>query len=175
MMKLLIKIVYILFFILLLVYILPSSSEFPSPPAGAKQSSEPADTETPMRRAYFTDLSREEVINHYKSEFKSFPTIRLNYPPEEAQTIIRDQTRSSYLEELAHPLRESVYINGFVPKEQKDTILIEGVNYYQKITVRYVPSSVFARAIYSGTISLLGYFLTISLLKLISKKPWNFL
>lgn len=158
-MKSLLKIVYLVAVLMLLVYVSVSSPGFPEAPQGSLQSQEPADTETPLRRAYFTDLTREEVLAHYKNNFQSFPTLNLNYPPEEAQTIIRDQTRSSYLEELVHPLRESVYINGFVPKEQKDSILIDGKNYYQKITVKYVPSAILVRILYILAISALAYLL----------------
>ncbi len=127
---------------------------FPEPPPGAKQSHEAADSETPLRRAYFTDLSREEVMAHYKQELQkssylgiSLPTYRLNYPPEEAQTIIRDQVKSTFLEEIVHPLRESLFVNGFEPKDSKYAINIEGVHYRQKITVRFVPSNIPARVV----------------------------
>jgi len=104
-------------------------------------SSEPADTEDAFRRSFFVDLNRQEVIEHYKRQFDYLPILRLNYPPEDAQTIIRDQTRSVYLEELTHPFRESIYINGFVPQVAKDDIWYKGVHYEQKITVKYVQSS----------------------------------
>jgi len=77
------------------------------------------------------------------SEFLGIPlpTFRLNYPPEEAQTIIRDQTRSTFLQEIVHPMRESVYINGFEPADPKDAVIIKGRHFRQKIIVRFVPSS----------------------------------
>lgn len=133
------------------VYVIAPDREFPAPPPGSVQSMEDADTETPMRRAYFTDYTREEVIAHYKDQFAmkilgiNIPSLRLNYPPEEAQTLIRDQTRSTFLEELVYPLRESFYINGFKPKEAKDEIWYKGVHYEQKIIVRSVPSNVSTR------------------------------
>lgn len=108
--KKLLALVVFLISLILLFYILPGSPEFPKPPADSVQSKEPADSESPFRRAYFTNLNREEVINHYKKEFNQgfgVYTPRLNYPPEESATIIRDQTRSTYLEEIVHPLRES--------------------------------------------------------------------
>ena len=143
-----IKIILFLISILLFVYVSLPDPEFPPPPLGSLQSTEPADTETPLRRAYFTNLNRQEVIDHYKNEFNkgfAFYTPRLNYPPEEAQTIIRDQTRSTYLEEIVHPLRESLFINGFEPKSEKDTIIIENKVWQQKIIVRLVPSSLAMR------------------------------
>jgi len=142
------KILYFLtslIFIALLVYVLLPSPAFPNPLPDALQSKEPADSETPLRRAYFTNFTRGEVMAHYKKEFKWGLT--LNYPPEESRTLIRDQTRSTFLEEIVHPLRESIYINGFEPKEEKDAINIAGLPWRQKIIVRYVPSSVYVRII----------------------------
>lgn len=106
------------------------------------QSGEPADTETPLRRGYYTNATRQEVMDQYLGEFKGY---RLNYPPEEAQTLIRDQTKSTFLEEIVHPLRESVYINGFEPTEPQYAIVIKGIPWRQKIIVRYVPSNFLIR------------------------------
>jgi len=140
-------------FILLLIYIFPASPEFPQPPVGSVQSNEPADVESPLRRGYYTNLSRDEVISHYVSEFnKGFNiyTPRLNYPPEEAQAIIRDQTKSTFLEELVHPLRESIYINGFEPKSEEYALFFDNVRWNQKIIVKYVPSQTWFRIIILG-------------------------
>src|SRR3990170_2036914 len=130
-MKILVKSVYIIISAIFLLYLALPTPDFPLPPEGALQSQEPADTETLLRRAYFTNLTRQEVLDHYQEQFDSssflnipVPTFRLNYPPEEAQTIIRDQTRSKFLEEIVHPMRESMFINGFEPKDPKDTIFI---------------------------------------------------
>lgn len=128
------------------VYTLLPSPKFPAPPPNAVQSTEEADSEDPLRRAYFTNYTREQVIDHYRNQFRYQPFIlRLNYPPEDAQTIIRDQTRSTYLEELVHPLRESLFINGFVPRVAKDDIWYKGTHYEEKITVKYVVASAFVR------------------------------
>jgi len=152
--------------ITILFYAALPNPDFPDSPPGAKQSHEAADSETPFRRAYFTDLTREEVMNFYKQQFQKssfmglpLPTYRLNYPPEEAQTIIRDQARSTFLEEIVHPLRESLFINGFEPKVAKDAVVIEGIHYRQKITVKFVPSSQYLRILISG-IGLLLLFYT---------------
>ena len=132
-----------LFFLALFGYVVLPEPGFPAPPADALQSKEPADSESPLRRAYFTNFTREEVMSHYKKEFKW--GLNLNYPPEESRTIIRDQTRSTFLEEIVHPLRESVFINGFEPKVEKDAINIEGLSWRQKIIVKLVPSNIFVR------------------------------
>lgn len=139
------KILFVAVTLVYLVYLSFPNPQFPNPIPGAVQSTEPADSETPLRRAYFTNSTRQEVINHYLKEFKWGK--RLNYPPEEAGTIIRDQTRSTFLEEIVHPFRESLYINGYEPSpdDNKNQINIDGVHYRQKIIVRLVPSSFFVR------------------------------
>ena len=74
------------------------------------------------------------------------PTYTLNYPPEDAQWLIRDQTRSVFLEEIVHPFRESVFVNGFQARAAKDDIWYKGGHYDTKLTIRYVPSSLLIRA-----------------------------
>jgi len=146
------KVLYLLFCLIFIFYLVLPGYKFPNPPSDALQSDEPGDTESPLRRAYFTNLTREEVMNYYKNQFthSSFynlplPIYRLNYPPEDAQTLIRDQTRSTFLEEIVHPFRESLYVNGFEPKEKKDAINIAGKIWRQKIIVKYVPSLIWVR------------------------------
>lgn len=131
-----------------LLYLSSPSPSFPLAPPDSVQSLEEADTEYLYRRAYFTNFDREQVLNHYQNALGtvkifgfSIPSYRLNYPPEDAYSIIRDQTRSTFLEEIVHPFRESIYVNGFKPKFEKDDIWYKGVHYEQKITVRYVPSN----------------------------------
>lgn len=130
------------FLLVLVFYVSVPSPGFPEPMDGFSQSNEPADVETPLRRGYYTNATRQEVMTHYMNEFKGY---RLNYPPEEAQTIIRDQTKSTFLEEIVHPLRESVYINGFEPTDAQYAIVIKGTPWRQKVIVRYVSSGLFIR------------------------------
>ena len=65
---------------------------------------------------------------------------RLDLPPEGAYSLIRDQTRSSYLEQIVHPWRESLYINVFVPTKPTEQINIQNVHYLNKVTIHYLPS-----------------------------------
>ncbi|HLD91985.1 MAG TPA: hypothetical protein VI795_01165 [Patescibacteria group bacterium] len=143
------KIIFLLVSVLLFIYVFPKSPEFPRELPNSVQSFEPADVETPLRRGYYTNLTRQEVIEHYEREFNKgfFYVFRLNYPPEEAQTIIRDQTKSSFLEEIVHPLRENLYINGFEPKTEEYKLMINGVHWNQKIIVRFVPSPLWIRLV----------------------------
>lgn len=126
-------------------YLLLPTPAYPEPPANAVRSTEMADIESELRRAYFTNLDREQVIAFYKNQFDDLPTLRLNYPPEDSQTLIRDQTRSTFLEELVHPFRESVYINGFEPKVAKDDIWYKGQHFRQKIIIKYEPGNLVLR------------------------------
>lgn len=158
-----------LFCVVFLGYLLLPNPDFPKPPPDSIQSKEPADTETPLRRAYFTNYTRAEVLNWYESQMKHssylnlpLPTYLLNYPPEDAATLIRDQTRSTFLEEIVHPIRESVYVNGFEPKDPKDAINIEGRPWRQKIIIRFVPTSIYVRIFAFAGIILSSYILFIS-------------
>lgn len=153
-MKILVKIGYIITSVIFVFYLAIPNLSFPEPPVDALQSNEPGDIESPSRRAYFTDLTREEVILHYKRQLGTgfflnpiLPAYRLNYPPEEAQVIIRDQTRSTFLEEINHPFRGSLFINGFEPKDPKDAVVIQGKVWRQKIIVKQVQSNLVVREV----------------------------
>ncbi len=161
------KLFFIILFVLLSIYVFPPSPEFPQPPTDSVQSGEPADIESPFRRAYYTNLNRHEVVEHYTTEFNSGFKVfapRLNYPTEDAPLLIRDQTKSTYLEEIVYPLRESLYINGFEPKTEEYAQYYKGIRYNQKIIIRYVPSSVWMRVFVLLASNLLGYFLALEYL-----------
>lgn len=164
------KIVYAIISIVFLVYLSIPSPQFPIKPEDSIQSQEAADTESPLRRAYFTNFSRQEVLDWYASQMIhivpfSMPKYRLNYPPEESQVIIRDQTRSTFLEEIVVPFRESLYVSGFEPKEDKDTIFIENRKWRQKVIVRYVPSRLIYRLVIGLMTLMVGYVLLVFLYK----------
>lgn len=116
----------------------------PKPPPDSFISTEPADTESIFRTAFYTNLPRAEVITYYKTQWRQ-PFIRLNHPPEFAFEYIRDQTRSSWLEELVHPWKDSIYINGFYPTTPQEQFNYNGDHYIGKITLRYLPSSPITR------------------------------
>jgi len=117
----------------------------------------------PNVSAYFTDKSRQEVLKFYteyflKSSFLGIPflTFRLNHPPEYAKQIIRDTTQSYYFEEIVHPLRESLFINGFewendvfTPPSARgqNAILVDGKVWKAKITLRWQKANVFKRLV----------------------------
>ena len=147
--------VLLLFTIYYLLFPVPG---FPPPPPDSLVSTEPADTESIYRKAYYTDLSREQIINYYKTQWR-WPFIRLIIPPEDAQTVIRDQTRSSWLEKFVHPIKDSLYVNGFYPNKPTEQINIDGVHYQAKITARYIPSHPITRLTVMALASVSGYLL----------------
>jgi len=146
-MKKILTILYILLGIVFIFYLSLPRPVFPVQPPDTLQSTEPGDSEDPLRPSYFTDLDRTGVLDYYEGKFLessngvSLPTYRLNYPPEEAQGIIREGTRSLYLEEIVHPFRESLFVNGFEATSNKDTIIIEDRLWKEKITLKYFQSN----------------------------------
>lgn len=155
----------------------------------ALRSTEPGDTwQIPGVWAFYTDLSRREAIDFFEKAFSrsSFlgiplPTFRLNHPPEYARETIRDTLASNFYEELIHPLRESLFISGWIPGEDKaylaqskDPItyfLIEGDRYNAKITLYHVESPVWARLLVWTGIIASSSILACLMIKTI-KSPW---
>lgn len=121
-------------------YLISPSPSFPPPSPGSLQSAEPGDTETIYRRAYYTNLTRQEIMEYYDKNFPDLIQYRLRLPPEDSQTLIRDQTKSSFLEQIVHPWKSSLYINAFVPTKPTEQININKVHYLNKVTLRLVPS-----------------------------------
>lgn len=147
-----VKIIYLVLSAFFLFYLVIPAPDFPPQPPDTLKSDEPGDIEDPLRPSYFTDFDREGIIGYYKQHFSNSPllnipflTYRLNYPPEESVTIIRDQARSTYLEELVHPFRESLFVNGFGARVAKDVIIIQDRLWQEKITIKYIPSSLVVR------------------------------
>ncbi len=97
-------------------------------PESVFRSDEPGDTwQNPNQSAYYTDLTRSQVMSFHQDsfalEFGPFvlPSYRLNYRPEDTATYIRPQIYAYYLEEVVHPLRESLFIGGWNPKLSPQT------------------------------------------------------
>lgn len=127
------------------------------------KSTEPGDTwQIPGVWAYYTNLSRREVVDFYQKSFSRspflgipLPTYILNHPPEYAQETIRDTQQTNFYEELVHPLRESLFISGLVPsevtvylassREPATEFLVEDKRWTAKITLYHVQSSIWAR------------------------------
>ncbi len=158
---------------------------------GALKSTEPGDTvQLPGVWAYYTDLSRREAIDSYKEVYSRswflnlpLPTYILNHPPEYARETIKDTLQTNFYEELVHPLKGSLFISGWIPKEDKiylaqhpenpiTSFLIEGKEYSSKITLYHAPSSWWARLlIWTGIMAVI---VAIGLIcKSIILSPWR--
>lgn len=159
------KIFLAIIWLFCVAYLLYPDSSFPHDLPNSLKSFEPADTESLNRKAYFTNMTREQIMDFYKRNFVGILSYRLNYPPEEAQSLIRDQTQSSFLEEIVHFGKQSLYINGFVPTKPTEQININSVHYTTKVTVRYVPSEYIIRL----TTLLLLSLVTLSLVRAYGK------
>ena len=169
------KIILAVTLLLVGVYLLLPSPSVPPPLPDSLKSTEPGDTvEIPGLFAYYTNLSRGEVIafyqKHYsKSRFLGIPliTYRLNYPPEYVDWAIRDTIHTSYLEEIIHLLRESFYINGYEPvndpfvkpSDRQAGFEIDGQNFTAKVTVAPKKSNPILRIVVFGGIILALVFL----------------
>ena len=173
------KILKFLFFafgvIFSLYLILPGPSLPPPDLPDSLKSDEPGDTiQLTNVSAYYTEKDRKSVIRFYqdyfsRSSFLNFPllTINLNHPPELAKTIIKDTMQTYYLEELIHPFRESLFINGFewendvftpVGKRAKNKMIYRGIVWPAKITLKWSTSGTIARvAIFWFSWSLFGF------------------
>lgn len=156
------KILFIFSAAILLIYLIvpgPSSiDDFPALPNSAK-STLPGDTvQVPNVAAYFSDYYRQFVTNFYRDSYRHqalipFLPISLNYPPEFAYTAIKDQTKSTYLEEYVYPLRGSLFVNGYEPFYENGqpkfwgSIKADEENniYYTKTTLRYYPARLWTK------------------------------
>lgn len=182
--------VFILGFFLLAFFIylmLPAPSIPPLP--HSEKSTEPGDTvQVPNVSGYFTDMDRGQVTKFYQKSFSKsslfglpLPTVRLNHPPEYARTVIRDQILSSYLEEYVHPLRDSLYVNGWEPDvyfknnpgaAEQFKVTTGGKRYFSKVTIRTFPSSVILRVVIF-VFGLILSFLFVLLFRRIIRSRWT--
>ncbi len=183
-----IKATLVILFLLGLVYlILPgpkSISDIQALP-DSKKSTEPGDTtQVPNVAAYFSNYRRGFVTKFYRTDFSYLnifafviPAQRFNHPPEESYTYIRDQQVGTYLEEYSYPFRDSLFVNGFEPFDTKGkayrrgatSILIDGIYYDSKTTIRLFTSPVYARVL----VYILTWVCMIFLVKLF-KRAWRY-
>ena len=175
-------------YLLGVIYLVLPGPIIPNLEPGLK-STEPGDTiQIPGVWAYYTNLSRRESIDFFEkafshSSFLNMPllTFHLNHPPEYARETIKDTLASNFYEELIHPLKESLFISGCIPGEDKiylaqskDPItyfLIEGNRYNAKITLYHVQSPIWARLLIWTGIILASLILAWLVIKIIHS-PW---
>jgi hypothetical protein len=156
---------YILFFLVFFlgtVYlVLPAPKDFPSLSPSVK-SIEPGDTvQIANVSAYYTDISRQEAVDFYYRYFSRsplwgipLPTFKLNHPPERIKEILRKTQQSTYVEEIVHPFRESLFVSGFEwdndpftkpARRIKNILIVNGKVYQFKVTLYYQEAKVWQR------------------------------
>lgn len=182
---LLISICFLWFFYLLL----PPPSPLPSLPASLK-SDEPGDTwQIPGIEAYYTDLTRDEVIHFYQSHYSSsslfnipLVTYRLDHPPEYAKQLIRQTQQASFFEEIVHPMRESLFVNGYEwqndpftkpDRRAKNKMIVKGKEYNSKITLIKRESSQPLRISVSFLVIVLGIWIVREMTGMVKENAKN--
>ena len=144
------------FFLILInllgIFYLIKPTRFPPDLPSSVISTLPGDTvQISNVKAYFTNLSRTEVMNFYKANYGGLFRIIINYPPEKAKEIFVDTMQSYYLEEFIIPFKESLYINGFewekdvFTKPEKrivNKLIYSNQEFKSKITIRVFPTSI---------------------------------
>lgn len=166
-----IKIIFWVISFLFLVYLLlpgPTKVEQFGQLPNSIKSTEPGDTiQLPNIAAYFSNYWRKGVVPFYRQSFAdnfkylniSLPYIILNHPPERGAEVIKPYIQSWYLEEYIHPLRESLYVNGWEPYDEMgrrrnkyaNGIIVDNIVFNSKTTLRYYTSPLWSRvAIWFG-------------------------
>lgn len=158
--KLLIGLVFAIWFVFLIYLLLPSPQIPPLP--NSQKSTEEGDTvQIPGVSAYYTDYKRTEIVKFYSESFSRSPflnlpffQIKLNHPVEYPRQVIRDPFLASYVEEIVHPFRESLIIAGWEPvnaptqlynDQDRLPIIVGEKQFYGKATLRYFESNFAAR------------------------------
>lgn len=147
------KILITVFFIFNIFAILYLITPTPTPPdlVNSVKSNEPGDTvQLANVSAYYTNMTRTEVMNFYKAYYSGLFRIILNHPPEKSKEVIKDTIQSYYFEEYVLPFKESLYINGFewendvftkAEKRVVNKLLFKGKEYKAKVTIKTIPVS----------------------------------
>ncbi len=130
--------------------------------SNSTRSDESGDTwQHPDQKAFYTNMTRSQVISEIQTKFSNstlgslFSSYRLNYPPEESYSLVRDQVPASYLEEIVYPMHSSLFVNGWepqnapaysqLPPESKPKAMYKNNNYLSKVTLRPVYSHIWSR------------------------------
>lgn len=130
--------------------------------SSAVRSDEAGDTwQHPDQKGFYTNMTRGEVLEEMQNKFAltlngfTIPSYRLNYRPEESFQFVRDQVSSNYLEEIVYPMKDSLFVNGYEPKNAPVNrnidpaylpgILYKNTYYLSKVTLRPVTSSIPSR------------------------------
>lgn len=157
-----IKIIIVgIIYVLGLIYLIPAAPATPDLLPSTRSTEEGDTIQNPDQKGFYTYLTRKEAILQMQSKYalsifgQKIPSYRLNYRPEEAFGMVRDQLKSSYLEEIVYPMRDSLFVNGWepenapmysnTPKDMIPGLYFENVAYFSKVTIKPNHSSLFSR------------------------------
>ena len=175
--KILISII-VIFNLWAVLYLISPTPNLPPLPNSAKSDLPGDTTQIPNVSAYYTNMTRTEVMNFYKAYYSGSFRINLNHPPEKAKEIIVNTIQSYYFEEFVLPFRESLYINGFEwendvftkpENRSKNKLIYQNKEYKAKITLRRFPTTIPKRLIAFFTTEL-GLITTLFVFKSFFKK-----
>jgi hypothetical protein len=148
--------IFVIFNIFAVLYLISPTPNLPDLPNSIK-SDLPGDTiQISNVSAYYTNMTRTEVMNFYKAYYSGPFRINLNHPPEKAKEIIVNTIQSYYFEEFVLPFKESLYINGFEwendvftkpENRSKNKLIYQDKEYKAKITIRRFPTTIPKRLI----------------------------
>ena len=105
----------IIFNLLAIIYLISPTPTLPDLPNSVKSNLPGDTTQISHVTAYYTNMSRTEVMNFYKAYYTGLFRINLNHPPEKAKEIIVNTIPSYYLEEIVLPFKDlfiSTVLNG---------------------------------------------------------------
>ena len=156
MFKKILIIIFIAFNILAVGYLIRDNPTLPDLINSVK-SDLPGDTvQIPNVSAYFTNMTRTEVMNFIKLITTDSLESILTILQKEAKEIIVNTIPSYYFEEFILPFRGSLYVNGFEwesdvftkPENRvKNKLIFKEKEYKSKITIREFPVSIPRRLI----------------------------
>jgi len=130
--------------------------------SNAERSNEPGDTwQHPDQKGFYTNSDRQTALSEMQSKYSlvlfgyKIPSYRLNYRPEESFEMVRDQMKTTYLEEIVYPMRNSLFVNGYepenapefakLPKDKIPQLFFAEKPYFSKVTLKPNNSSWVAR------------------------------
>jgi len=143
--------IFVIFNIFAVLYLVSPTPSLPDLDNSIKSDLPGDTTQISNVSAYYTNMTRTEVMNFYKAYYSSPFRIILNHPPEKSKEIIVNTIQSYYFQEIVIPFKESLYINGFewendvftkAENRSKNKLIYDEKEYKAKITLRRFPTTI---------------------------------
>jgi hypothetical protein len=115
----------------------------------------------------YTNDTRSQITDYYSNNFQKYHCnyfklinyfcyirpLRINHSPSLATTFISAAQKSTYLEEYYYPLRSSILISGYEPKEEDkgeneieaEKLVFNNTEFKAIVTLKYTDSSIQTR------------------------------